>query len=45
MLGERPLRGPSDLFGPNLLDLVESLFRFCLFSELMVEDGFSAGRK
>lgn len=49
MLGRRvgrgPARDPSDLLGPSLLDLERSLFRFCLFSELMVEDGFFAREK
>lgn len=45
MLGQRSLRGQSDLLGSSLLDLVESLFRFCLFSDLMVKDGFSSGRR
>lgn len=49
MLGRRVGRGPardtSDLLGPSLLDLEASLFRFCLFSELMAEGSFSIQRR
>lgn len=44
-VGRRPSRDPSDLLGHSLLHLEGSLSRFCLFSKLMVEDGFSAWEK
>lgn len=44
-VGRGPARDPSDLLAPSLLDLEESLFGFCLFSELMVQASFSAQRR